>query len=151
MKFPNKSKSLLPISRETLLRLCKTFDKDPQGLTDHGKLTEQNYPLYVREITMFDPCPICNGPRGIVELSAARMIKVCWARRFRKYKTKTVFSPVRCLRFPVHSVILAASDPHSNWVRVTESLCEHGLYCVECRKCMPVPRKEVTDEQFALV
>lgn len=135
MEFLNQSKSLLPISRKTLEDMCIKFGKNPKDLTNRGKVNEANYPDYVREITGYSPCPICNGPRGYVKLGESRVHRMLYLTRMFDFQTKAIYSPIRCLQYPVHSIIQRSKDPLANWERNTRNLCDHGFYFVECKEC----------------
>lgn len=146
MKFPNQSKSLRPISREYLLELCKRFGKDGRKLPKYGDLNEETFPLYMTAITGFRPCPICNGPRGIVKLDDSRVYRMLYLTRMMTSQTLAIYSPIRCLDYPVHSLIERSKDPLSNWERNTCNLCDHGLYFIECKDC----RKNLKEVKHAI-
>lgn len=153
MKFPNESKSLLAISKETLIALCVQFGKDPRKLPRRGELDETNFPLYMADITEFRPCSICNGPRGIVKLGESSLREVLFMGRMWESQTLAIYSPIRCLNYPVHSIIESSRDPLSNWNRIArpEDLCEHGYYRVECGECKEKLKEVLYGTQIPVV
>ena len=140
--FPNRSQSLVPKTRATLVQLAKDYGKSSAGVPDLGPLTEETYPDYVYYITGFYPCPVCGGPMG--RRSMGEPVEVSVPLKMGSHisftvRTRERFTPLQCLNYPVHTLIASKHEP-DEWERRLGPLCEkHGLYlteCVECLECL---------------
>src|SRR5512139_561584 len=74
--FHNRSQSLVPRTRATIVQLCKDYGISEKEAPNHGPLSDSNYPTYVKSITGFYPCPVCGGPQGRVLTGEARTVEV---------------------------------------------------------------------------
>ena len=145
--FHNRSQSLVPRTRATIVQLCKDYGISEKEAPNHGPLSDSNYPTYVKSITGYYPCPVCGGPQGRVLTGEARTVEVPTAvgsRYYYKIEVPETWSSVRCLKHPCHTLIAQKHD-QCEWEERLGPLCEkHGLYSLECKDCLREKHPHIT-------
>lgn len=131
---PGESQSWWDVNRESLLTICEQFGIDPSTLPKHGPLDENNWGKYMRDITGFAPCEICNGPvsRQFVE---GNKYKAFIDQRKTDFKTINRWEIPKCMSYPVHSLIVSLRSSGHNEDKILGKICPHGLYLIECFEC----------------
>lgn len=146
MTFCNKSKSLLPMNKDTIALVwdmsikasMKTAERNGVVFIEPNKpklgvpIGSANFQAYMMAITGQTGCVICNGPRGY------------W------------FHPpsITCLFFPVHSIITGSKSNIADWEIRLGPICTHGYYRAECKECIAeaiASAMESTNKQVAYV
>lgn len=150
-------------NEDTIKRLCKRFGVNPASIPKKPNQTwDEKYPHYVRFITGYDPCPICNGPQGLVNETLKRTIHI-WDLLDPAMYCLDHPSHTSAITFAVRSIRKAASKGRIpfpgnwHWIETLKDLpnepgyrtlvrmklagylgdiCQHNDYLLDCPICI---------------
>lgn len=104
---------------------------DRPKLNRHKDETDQElYERYLKEMTNYEPCVFCNGPRIRKMLTPPRSLK--WEGRIQHWPAE--YSIPKCVRFSIHNA-LDFLETDEEIERTLGKPCKHGYYTSECHEC----------------
>lgn len=148
-----KTKAYKYMNEQTVREMCELFNVKPSSVKNHKDLPwEEKYPLYMKDITGYTPCPVCNGPMG-----------------FSERRSKLPFYPngIICLNHPRHTACLSVAwMPTNRFKRLNKDatpedvqekyahfvaaalgpVCYHGHFLVDCDPCIERAKERHIEE-----
>ena len=141
-------------NEQTVREMCEMYNIKPSSVKNHKDLPwEEKYPLYMKDITGYTPCPICNGPMGF---------------SFKHSRISFYPNGIICLNHPSHTVALTIAwmptnrfhrkNPDATPEQVQEKyahfvavalgpVCEHNNFLVDCEVCIERAEQRHIEEE----